>query len=91
MCHCEHKEGGMPNNGIMCGVGGKNFNLQGFCNHNERCTGPTKDDPATNFVPLKENFRDTQELLCTKGIRMVRSKISSIICFSIAKILKLLL
>ena len=63
VCHCEHKFGGMPNNGIMCGVSGQHFKLEGYCMWNEKCIGPTKNDPISSFAPLEERNGN----LCSKG------------------------
>ena len=50
VCHCENKDGIMPNNGIMCGYIGGEFTRYAHCASNERCNGATGDDDPTSWV-----------------------------------------
>ena len=54
----------------MCGITGQSFHLKDFCRDTERCTGPSKDDPAFSFVPSKDYRYRT---LCTRGILLLLS------------------
>ena len=54
----------------MCGITGQNFHLKDFCRDTERCTGPSKDDPAFSFVPSKDYRYRT---LCTRGMLLLLS------------------
>ena len=62
VCYCEHKNGEMPNNGILCGYNGEDFTTYGNCPNGLICTGPIESDPETKRVP---SFR--KEQLCSRG------------------------
>ena len=60
-CFCEHPNENAPANGIMCGDPSKgNYQRNGYCASEERCTGP-------GFPSQGVNPTNAQEALCEAG------------------------
>lgn len=59
-CYCEHQDGAMPDNGILCSKGG-NVERIAYCSTDEKCTGTT--DPEATDAANETNYG----VLCTKG------------------------
>ena len=56
-CYCKNKNGGPEQNELICENDGY-FNSSDTCGIGEWCTGPDKEEYATN----------SRNLLCTKGV-----------------------
>lgn len=65
LCYCEHKNGGIPKNGIMCGFNGVLFTRNGYCSEGQRCTGATKNDGYYDWKTERK-----KKDLCTNDIKV---------------------
>ena len=66
VCFCEHKNGGIGKNGIICGFKGNPFQKEGYCEEDEFCTGVIETHQTTSYVSI-----DHKSKLCSKGIIML--------------------